>query len=196
MLINLLNFNPVSLNQSKSVDLREELKDSYLKNASNVRVVPNIPLDIVEEPRNALVRMVEAGRNTALLTQSVFSTPFPFQVVNMKSMVGGGSNSSTLRVIILGLVDDLKRRGKTLREKDMNEIQAGLKTLEHLDDSLKKVAQQLTEYKDWVSIAARKDETLSLNQISGNLDKYRECVSQYTRLENGLLSVAQKLSEL
>lgn len=194
-LVHFLNFNKVSLNVKQSAS-QIDLSKTFLKNAKNYKVLPIMPLDIIEEPRNALIRMVEANRNSALLTKSIYTNPFPFPVVNIPTMVGGCSTSNTLRVIILGLVDDLKRRGKTLREHDMKKIQESLKTLENLDASLKKVAQQLTEYKDWISIVAKKDETVGLSQISGNLDKYRECVSQYSRLENGLLDVAQKLSEL
>jgi hypothetical protein len=194
-LVHFLNFNKVALNV-KQPELQQVKDQSYLKHAKNITVVPAIPLDILEEPRNALIRMVEANRNASLLTKSVFANPFPFPIVKLPGMTGGCSTSNTLRVIILGLVDDLKRRGKTLRDHDMKKIQESLQTLERLDASLKKVAQQLTEYKDWVSIVSRKDETVGLSQISGNLDKYRECVSQYARLENGLLEVAQKLSEL
>lgn len=197
MLVHFLNFNSVSLNQPEVFDETGLRDRTYLKYAKNLKHLPNIPLNKVEEPRNTLVKMVETQRNNELLRKSIYANPFPFPIVKIAKMHGGGNTgSSTLRVIIKGLIDDLQRRGKTLHDNDHKKIQESLTTLEHLDESLKIVAQQLTEYKEWISIASKKDETVSLGQISGNIDKYRECVAQYSRLENGLLDVAKKLSEL
>lgn len=201
LLVQYVNNNPVILNSGVSaVDPRLEPESvdpqSYLGRTSIV-MLPRIPLGTdVGDKHDALLKIATTASMAHRLLALPASLPFPFPVMRLPGMIGGSvGGSATLRPIIRGLIADLSRKGKKLRATDQSAIEGHLDTLDRLDKALVKISQQLSEYKDWVSIFPGQQQTVSLGTIEGSIDKYRECVAQHANLELGIINVALKLCE-
>lgn len=200
LLVRFVNLNPVILNSGiGSLDRHVEPlvvdPSSYL-GRTKIAMIPRISIgEAVQDKHAALIKIASNANMARKLMAIQSSMPFPFTVVRLPGMYGGG-NSSTLRPIIRGLIDDLARRGKKLRQSDKDAIESHLDKLEKLDKAIAKLAQQLSEYKDWISIFQNNTSgVISLGTIEQSIESYRKCVEQYSGLEMGILNVAGKLCE-
>lgn len=201
LLVNYVNNNPVILNsgvgaEDPRIESEEVDPQSYL-GRTKIVMLPRIPLGtVVSDKHDALLKIATTASMAHRLLALPASLPFPFPVARLPGMVGGSvGGSATLRPIIRGLIADLTRKGKKLRASDQDTIEKHLDTLDKLEKALVKISQQLSEYKDWVSIFPGKQQVTSLGSIEGSIDKYRECVSQHANLELGIINVALKLCE-
>jgi hypothetical protein len=200
-LVSFVNGNPVILNSgvvNDKIESEQVDSNSYL-GRTKIIMLPRMPLG--EPVGDKYTSLQQIARNVTLahgLMSLPASMPFPFPMMRLPGMMVGGASggSATLRPIIRGLITDLSRKGKKLRQSDQDAIEGHLVMLEKLEKSLVKVSQQLSEFKDWISIFPdNKTQKISLGTVESSIDKYRQCVSNHANLELGLINVALKLCE-
>lgn len=201
LLVHFVNNNPSILNSGvgasdRRVEPDEVDANSYL-GRTKIAMIPRIPIgEPVGDKHEALLKIATNASMAHRLLAMPASIPYPFPMVKLPGMVGGG-NASALRPMIRGIISDLARKGKKLRQADQDILDEHLNTLEKLEKAITKISQQLSEYKDWSAIfPSQANEIVSLGSIENSIDKYRGCVAQHANLELGLINVARQMCQL
>lgn len=196
-LVNFINGNPVILNvgiTEKPVETKEPILARY----PTLKMLPKIPLSEEHKDEGVFLRLAREQENA----HKLFSVPMALSVPFFglpRPLVGGCPHGSaaTLKSVLDSLIADLERKGKKLREKDVDIINKNIQKLEQLDEALVKLAKQMIEFKEWVAIIGdKKSELVSLGTIENSIAKYRDCVEKSSRIEQSLIQVAGKLCQV
>ena len=198
LLVHFVNDNKVILNkgQDKPDPVQGVFATSAPVQPALLKHLPRMPLHVTEPAPDAILRMAEAAKTASLISKSLYLQPFPYRVMSMPGMMVGGGESNPLRSIVMGLLEDLRRKNKKLRDSDKKSLDEALTHLENLDAALKKLSQQLAEYRQWISILPdqQNPELLSIDSVGDILDKYRQCALKHHALESSILAVLPKIS--
>jgi len=185
-LVRHVNSNPVILNHE-------------LPNLSKKQnVLSQLPLDTVRASEDIILQMAEANKIRRMLMRQQPSYMFPIDVLS-KTMKGGGTfNTKQLQLLINGLISDLKNKGVTIRQKDIDTINAYISSLDVIGDALSEVAKKLADYKKWIEIYPNMDNNkkmMSIGSIEDSIEKFKQYTLKHEQLENGLLNLATILSK-
>jgi len=197
-----VNSNPAILNgrtnEQQSVDAPE---GSYMKKIG-IKMLPRIPLNaITNDIHSTLLKVAEntgiAHRLLGMQSAMVPNFRFRFMPGIMSGGMRGGvlNSSSTLRVLITNLIRDIEGKNKHLNDHDKKRIFQAIDDLQKSEEALSKLAAKLAEYRDWITlIPDHAVETITIDALDQQIDKYRERVAQYATTELGILQIAINLS--
>jgi len=201
-LVAFVNSNPAILNgrtnEQQSVDAPE---GSYMKKIG-IKMLPRIPLNaITNDIHSTLLKVAEntgiAHRLLGMQSAMVPNFRFRFMPGIMAGGMRGGvlNSSSTLRVLITNLIRDIEGKNKHLNDHDKKRIFQAIDDLQKSEEALSKLAAKLAEYRDWITlIPDHAVETITIDALDQQIDKYRERVAQYATTELGILQIAINLS--
>lgn len=177
-LVRHVNSNPVILNHESPN------KDSK----------PRFPLKTnFKIDEDTIMQMAENNKITRMLMRQQPLYMFPIKTIPSTMSGGGTYNTNQLKMIIHGLISELKGKGKIIRQKDIDTIDELLSALDKIGDALSTVAKKLGDYRKWIDIYPNMDEEerkMSIGSIEDCIEKFKQYTLKHEQLENGLLNLA------
>jgi hypothetical protein len=189
MLVHYLNFNPAvfqthSTQKKENNDVIEGQTKFELKKSQERKL-------FVPDSQNSIGPVLQSVINKRNVPPVLYG---PFARIPL--MQGGGSTSSDkLENIIKKLIDDLKRKGKVLKQSDMDSINLSFKTMKHLEEVMNKLITILSQFRQFSSLLSGENETISISYMDDITSRIRNCVNKMQDLEIGTLKVAEKLEK-
>jgi hypothetical protein len=107
------------------------------------------------------------------------------------------TGSEALLSLINNTVGDLKAMGKTIAQEDLDTIHKKVENMKNLENELVKTAMYLEVYKYYIELFKNyKSEYLTLSQVQGLAEKYKDLLSKQSSEENLLVKILGSLQGL